>query len=297
MGIYSVYTLGCRRFGIQFLVDNVTILLPVLVTLLAVALFAGCSMPLAVGKLTEVMVLAEEEVWGEVESDIRLALEREIFSPRRQTTFRVIHAEPDEPGEYRKWSKIVLIGSLEGNDGIGHLIPEEIKEEVEAEGGLIYTVADLWAKNQWVFILVTARAEDIPRYVKHSGELLFSQVDRLLRGQVRERMFLSGQNMKREEELWEDNGFTLHLPAVYRMDESLDSAQALRFFNVNPQRSIFIYWEEAPRDSLDPGSMLEKRMEIGEQFYPGDSLVEGEGIGRLSGSLCPETHGAVGEQG
>ncbi len=275
MRIYSVHALGCGGIGIPSLVDRILSGVPLLIVLIAVALCAGCSMPLAVGKLTEVMVLASDDVWAEVESDIRGALEREIYSPRRETTFTVIHAEPGEPGEHSKWSKIVLIGSLEGDDLAGGLLPDEVRDEVAAEGGLIYTVSDVWARNQWVFILVTARAEEIPRYVKYSGDLLFSQVDRLLRGQVRERMFLSGHSAEREEELRKNYGFTLHLPDVYRLDESAESFQAVRFFNVNPQRSIFVYWEEAPRDSLDPETLLRKRMGVAGRFYPGDRLVEG----------------------
>jgi len=105
MRVYSVHTLGCEGSRTPCLV---------ILLLIATLLSAACSKPLAVGKLTEIVVLADEEVWEEIESDIRGALEREILSTRPETTFRVYHASLQNPGKFRKWSKLILVGSLEG---------------------------------------------------------------------------------------------------------------------------------------------------------------------------------------
>jgi len=247
------------------------------ILLLSVVLFSVmCSKPLSVGKLTEIAVLADEEVWGEIEPDVRGALEREIFSARPETAFRIYYAPLENPGKFRKWSKLILVGSLEGGGPIVDLIPGDVKDEVIAKGGLLYSIPDLWARNQTAFVLITAKREEIPRYVRHSRELLFLQIDNLLRGEVKDRMFQSGLNEELARNLGRKHGFTLMLPIVYRQDQFTLVPQAVRFFNLNPQRSIVVYWEEGLRDNLKPDAVIAKRAELSEHFYPGDYLVEGK---------------------
>ncbi len=254
--------------------------------LFSAIVFSSCGEPLAVGKANEVVVLAEEGVWEDVEDDIRGALEREIFSARRETMFRVIHAPLGSPGDYRKWSKLIVMGSLEKDQVVADLLPAEVKAEVGDKGGLLYEAPDIWARNQDVFVLVVDRERDLPGYVRRSTELLRSRIDRLLRTQVTERMFLSGHNTELEDRLRDEYGFSLSLPGVYREETSTGDTHAIRFFNINPQRSVLVYWEDGLRDSLRVGEMLDKRMELGGRFYPGDRLVES-----ATGSEWMDFHG------
>jgi hypothetical protein len=245
------------------------------ITLLAVGLLgAGCGRPLAVGTWNEVVVAADPAVWSEVGPDLRRALEREILSVRRETAFRVRAASLEDPDAYRTWAKVIVIASLEGNGPVLEPIPGDVRAAVLEKGALVTILPDVWAKNQWVLFLLTARQEDIPRTVMRSREVLFSRIDEHLRDQVRERMFLSGRDVELEERLRADHRFSLRLPVVYRVDETGLDRGALRFFNIDPQRSIIVSWEEAPRDTLDPGAVLERRRELAELYYPGDRVVE-----------------------
>jgi hypothetical protein len=248
----------------------------VILLLIVTLLSAACSKPLAVGKLTEIVVLADDEVWEKIETDIRGALEREILSTRPETAFRIYHASLHNPGKFRKWSKLILVGSLEGGGPLTDLIPGDVRDEVMEKGGLLYSTPDLWARNQLAFFLVTAKREEIPRYVRHSRELIFSKVDDLLRGEIRERMFQSGPNEQLEESLWKELGFNFSLPVVYRQDKFTNAPRTVRFFNLNPQRSLVVYWEDGLRDSLERDAVITKRAELIERFYPGDYPVEGK---------------------
>ncbi len=265
MQIYSDHTLGCNGSRIQFIVIALTFL---------GLIFTGCSKPLAIGKLTEVVVLADRGLLKEIEPALRGALEREILSTRPETTFRVSFAPLDEPGEFRKWSKVIVVGSLDEDESVGGMIPEDVRVEVVETEGLLHTTLDLWARNQVVIFLVTARRADLLSAVRNSGELLFSRINDILREQVRGRMYQSGVNTELESELRDEHGFTLSIPTVYRRDRFTGVPRTVRFFNLNPQRSILVYWEELRRDSLVPGEVLETRMELGERFYPGDRLID-----------------------
>ncbi len=266
MRIYSVHTKWY---------EDILILLIVICAAVLFLLPAGCSLPLAVGKMSEVVVMADEDVWREIEPEVRGALEREVLSPRHETAFQVIFAPLEKPGEYRKWSKLILIGSLEGRGTIGDLVTEDIRDEINAKRGLLYAASDVWARNQRVFLLVTARERDILPYVRRSKDLLFSKLDDLLRAEVKEKMFLSGPNLALEDTLRDEYGFTMRFPSVYRRGEPLESPRAIRFFNVNPQRSFIIHWEKGEQDSLDPLFVLDLRAELSRHFYPGDYVVAG----------------------
>jgi hypothetical protein len=218
----------------------------------------------------------DKGVWGDVEPDIRKALERAVLSPREETTFKVSYAPLDDPGPFRKWSKLVLVGSLDGDGSIADLLPSDVREKVGKSGGILYSATDLWAAGQAVFILATATRQEIPEYVRRSRGVLFAQLDALLRRQVQERMFHSGLNSELEKRLSDTYGFALSVPTVYRLDMFTGVERAVRLFNLNPQRSVIVAWEDGIEKEIDPDAVLRKRMALGGQFYPGDTLVEGK---------------------
>ena len=266
MRIYSLHNLGYHRSRTQ--------LLAIALTSLGL-LVPGCSKPLAIGKATEVAVLADGELLPQIEPDIRAAMEREILSVRRETAFHVSFAPLEDPGEFRKWSKVIVVGSLDGGGAIGDLLPEDVRGQVLEKRGLLYATEDLWARGQVVFVLAAASRGDLLGLVANSGETLFSRMSDLLREQVRARMFQSGRNDDLASSLRAEYGFAITLPRVYRRDLFSGIPRTVRFFNLNPQRSIFVYWEEAPRDSLVPGEVIETRKRLAERFYPGDRLLDG----------------------
>lgn len=243
---------------------------------LLVALAAACSQGPALGSDDAVVVALDPGLRDSLEPVVLRALEREVYTTRPERVFEVTFTTPAGIGDFRNWTRLVVIEPLEG----AALVPELVGD---ASGEVFTRVEDEWARGQTIWILsaptpaatvrlATARLDSVYRSLHHAW----------VEHQV-ERMWASKADSEGAERMLADLGFSLVLPAVYRPASSSAPPDTRTWYNENPRRVVSLHWLPAPPE-LDEEAVLEARRAWGLDLFEGDAIV-----GSLPGPAAPDS--------
>lgn len=234
--------------------------------LLACGLAACGEIPRAWGEVNSIIVAASDEQWAAVGSMVETALETRVLTVRAEKTFRVTHQVPAgrEWGLLQRFRQLLLIGTPESP------WMAEALAYTEREGfnpPEILQVGDVWARGQNVTILLlpSSGADGAEELMDPLHELLDSQYRQWVRGQ----MFQSGRDSLLADTLWNEAGFTMLLPEVYRR-RTVDSIYIFRNDNPNPTeliRQIAVTWKNPVPEELGQEELLAWRTALTDQYY------------------------------
>lgn len=208
-------------------------------TLLLVSLFwgtSGCSNPPALGGANQILVVAPESVWQELEPDIKEALEPSTFTVRDERVFEVAHTDPSV-GRWenlRVMRQLLLIGTAE--DPIIAEALQEYRGAVPAPPAVVQ-VRNVWAQNQLVTIALVSPGYDpaeVRALLPSIGETFLRQFEEYARA----RMFVTRPNVELADSLRQAAGFSIVVPQVYRYREVEPGVIVLR--NDQPDPSSLI---------------------------------------------------------
>lgn len=245
----------------------------------------GCrTMPSATGKDYEVVVIVQGRLWNIMEGEIRGTLQRPVFGVHTEKAFRLIQVEPEKPKPFNTWRKILVIGSVEGTPIVRDLLGDEELKSIESGKAYLKPLKNVWALGQYVLLCYTKHSEFLPGAFASSRETVFSLINDAFLEEERRRMFTSGVNEKIAEYFAGQYGFSILLPQIYRLadedtlqvafdDEQSIQMNAIRFFNINPQRSFLVCWKEGSLPQIDEEWVQKLRQAIGRIYYPGDELL------------------------
>ena len=244
-------------------------------TVLLASVLAGCERPRAWGDWNAIIVGASEEQWAAVGEMVESALEATIITVRTEKTFRVTHQEPT--GEawrmLQRFRQLLLIGTADSPWMVEALALANRESFNPPE---IFQVENVWARGQTVTVLLLSSegADGADELLAPLHELLDGQY----RGWVRNRMFMSGLDSLLADTLWNEAGFTMLLPDVYRR-RTVDSVYIFRNDNPDPSeliRQIAVTWRSPIPEELGQEEVLAWRKELTDRHYIYPQVVEME---------------------
>jgi hypothetical protein len=245
------------------------------------AVLAACDKPQALGDANAMIAAMPEPAWEALQADIEDALEPRAFTVRDERIFRVTPVDPDGPywGDTRRFRQILIVGEP---------AYEPVAEVISEAGGhppqlpAIVEATNVWSRGQHVYAIVLQPGAG----VETARPLLAEVGDRMLeryRTTIQQRMFASGADTARAQELERDFGFRLLMPAVYRTERPDDRTHM--FVNDQPdpaqlQRVILVTERPASEAELTPEAVLAWREEIAERYYDPPHLTDRERMDR-----------------
>jgi len=249
--------------------------LVLLVSLLALSALA-CSQGLAYGDPQAVIVVSSEEGWAEMRDSVFAVLGPDVYTLRAERSFRLTHQVPE--GEdwlrLRRFKEEVLIGTPE-DPWIAEALAT-VDDTVTYEAPGIVETEDVWAKNQYVTMMLVDRNRDVAEQVYAMVGEVHTILDQRFRAGALARMFVSGTKEELADSLREMAGFTLTLPDVYRWAVT-DSLFIFRNDNPDPSeliRQFGVTWRTPIPDSLTVDSLMDWRVAVAEVSYDYPQVVE-----------------------
>lgn len=256
---------------------------------------AACGQPSAMGEANSLIVVADDELWEEVEEETYAALERTVFTTRDEKIFNVTQTDPGagETDDLLLWRQVIVFG---GPDAPGiRAIADAAGREGVAPGEVVQA-NNVWARGQLATGVVLAPGDEAASWREHLPALS-ARLEEQFREYVLTRMFVSGADTALAEHLRQTYGFTLEVPRVYRRVDRPAGITLIRNDNPDPSeliRSILIQ-RAAPIDSLTPQMVYVWRTSIDDEQYnvPQDfDAVAGSGrTFDLNGSEAVEVRG------
>jgi len=236
---------------------------------LLVLLTAGCDQPRAHGDQNALIVAADTDFWMEVEDLFRDAVEPTIQTVRNERPFRVTQQEPTalrEWGNLQRFRQIVAVGDL--NDVWIQEALDRYREETPVPPALLQ-VENVWARGQVVSVLLLPESGKAEALAQLAPDLR-SILDEQFRRYARNRMFVSGENAPLADSLFQNVGFAVTFPQVYRYSAA-DSVFHFRNDNPSPTeliREVVVTWQSPiPEEDLTRSELEAWRLAFTEAEY------------------------------
>jgi hypothetical protein len=246
----------------------------IVATGLLVSVLTACGeSPRAWGEVNSIIVAASDEQWAAVGQMVESAVETRFLTVRPEKTFRVTHQVPEgrEWGLLQRFRQLLLVGTPE-SPWMAEALALAEREGFDPPEML--QVGDVWARGQNVTILLlpSEGAEGAEELMEPLHELL----DRQYRQWVVTQMFQSGRDSVLADTLWNEAGFTLLLPEVYR-HRIVDSVHIFRNDNPNPtelSRQIAVTWRSPVPEELSQEEALAWRTALTDQYYVYPQVID-----------------------
>ena len=248
----------------------------IVVTVLLTSVLSGCGEnPRAWGEVNSIIVATSQEQWAAVGEMVESAMETRVLTVRPEKTFRVTHQIPvgREWDLLQRFRQLLLIGTPD-SPWMSEALALTERETFDPPE--LLQVGDIWALGQSVTLLV------LPSDGAEGAEELMEPLHELLDGQyrqwVRSRQFMSGRDSLLADSLWNEAGFTMLLPEVYRR-RTIDSVYIFRNDNPEPSeliRQIAVTWRSPIPEDLDQEELLTWRAEVSDRHYIYDQVVDME---------------------
>lgn len=218
----------------------------------------------AVGKARDVLVFTAHK--NTAEPGVDFALERQIFTPQPAPEFFLRYTKPDELDKYAGYHALFFVGF-----DTDPLMQELFPKLSAGDSFALYQVNDVWAKNQRVLIFVARDSSSMTRGLTVMKDKIYEAFKYHLLERMRALTYESGEDKKLSEKV-SGYGFRLKVPRDWLLDETHAGQRFVWVHAHNPERLIFVYWEDSPRSAVTPDAMKALRDSLTYRFYQKDYL-------------------------
>ncbi len=227
-------------------------------------LASACDDTPVEGPVHEVVAVASAERWGELEQDVRDAIERRVSGVTDERVFTVVHQEPYGEGwEQRSRAPLVLVIGILQDPWM-----QEALAQVESRRGEpgLQRALDVWAEGQVVNVLVVPESgagEDLEEHL--AG--VYAQLHADFRAMVRAAMFAEGANSELADTLWENEGFGILVPDTYAWSRTDSTYLFWPEGESDVERRISVSWMNPAPPSLEIEEVLDWRERTARVHY------------------------------
>lgn len=216
----------------------------------ALGTLSACGRPNAMGEENSLIVVADPELWREVEQETFDVLEPTLFTTREEKKFNVTHVAPGatELEQLLLWRQIVVFAAPD--DPLLRRIADAAGRDSLSPASW-FQVPNVWATGQAVTAVVLEPGREAAS-LRAMLPGIADALDREYRAWALSRMFVSGVDSALAAALEDSLGFTLRVPRVYQHVFRDDGIVLIRNDNPDPSeliRSILVQ-RRPPMDSV-----------------------------------------------
>jgi len=246
---------------------------------LTAALFvtAGCNMkPPALGELNQIVVFADDDVWNRAGFAVEEVFGREILTPQVETTLTVTRPPMVGNSIYQKFHNLILLGTLDSDGFVGELLNKNLtpenKASVKSGEKYAFQQRDVWARGQYMLIIVAPTIIDLIDKLTVNSEMLYNLMDNMVNAQVKEQMYERYEQVEISKEIYDAHDFTLRVQHDYIMKDNPEK-NALFLRRYNPDRIMTIHWIDTTDVTFISNEWIQsKRSEIADSLFAGRIL-------------------------
>lgn len=236
-------------------------------SLILLLLVAACDKPSAFGEANSLILVGDETLWQQVESDTYEQLERTVFTTREENTFNVTYVAPGggELDELLMWKQVLVFG--EPGDPLIEAIAADAKATPEV--GTVLQAGDVWARGQVATAVILEAGHEADSW-RAALPGLAAMLDNQYRQYALSRMFASGIDTVLAQSVAERYGIELIAPNIYHGEIGDDGIIRLRNDNPRPSeriRSILIQRVETDGSAIDAEDVFAWREGIDSVMY------------------------------
>ncbi len=245
-----------------------------------ILIVSGCKKEqiIAGGQRDIILVLAEEDDWSKTKGVLKDALERDVYTPNRETIYELMHGLPQNFSSYIYGKNLILIGYLgglsEASNLISTLLTDNAKEMVQRREAFIFDENNPWAFGQYLLVIASPGKPELVDIIKKNRNTIFNYFEKASYERTKWLIYSAGREKGKEEKLKEEFNFSIDLPiGFYWMGE--DSIKTFaKFVRKFPYRLISIGWKKKMVESISFNDACKLRDSIGAFYLDNDIIVK-----------------------
>ncbi len=238
----------------------------------AVLLALSCSGPMvsAVGESDDVVIVrgtGAGEAVGALDDALSMESSWLVGEPDFKTTITAV----DRFDDVANRRHIVLLGTWD-DPQMSRLVRSRVGEISPGDPPRPRLVEDIWARGQVVLAVMADTPDELTRYVSENAFDLKDALDEA----ARDRLAASLRALVDDTDVVKDMnarfGWSLCPPSGYDLFTG-DEGEGLVFFRrVQPDRTIFVYWQDGTAADVTEEFVVTKRNEMGSLHFDGDEI-------------------------
>ena len=259
----------------------------------AVLFFAGCDngpsarksstdhkKPLSWGQSHRIFTYADNKAWDYGQLEIKKSLERQFFTTTNEILFTVERHEISNIHTYYKFANLLFLCDVSSEQSVSKYVKEIIPEQAAMIGdslpATMVAAKDLWARDQRVIFILGKDLEQLLLYTFENLNLIFDIYKKAEIERIEDVVYKLGLNEKEIDYEKEHYPWYMDLPSqytVFKRDDALNFVSYLCRVKKYPDRFLGVYWEPMKDNEVSKEWLYQKRLEIGEKYYSGDTLL------------------------
>lgn len=241
--------------------------------------------PVAVGKLNQVIVVADKEMWeGYVGDSLRYYYQGPyLILPQPEPIFDLRHFTPDEldhqPLRKELMNYIILANLNDDDSPTTQMVKKDLGEEnlrrsKEDKSYNCPVSKDRWAKNQLVFYQFAWTSDQLVQNIIDNFPNVSTRINNHYRPSIERTVFHSGNNVSAQNKVKENMTAEIGIPADYT--EAIDDGEVIWLRRASDKYSSNLLISTVPytdQSQLTPEGLKKIRDEIGKKYI--SSSIEG----------------------
>jgi len=265
-----------------------------------VLLGCGRKKIIAGGQRDVIVVLADSNDWEQTKDGLKSALERDVFTPNRETIYELLHGLPENLRSYVYGKNLILIGYLNANSEasklISTLLTDKAKEMVKNRKAFIFEKNNPWAFGQYLLVIASPGEPSLSSIIQQNKDVIFNYFEKASYERAKWLIYSAGREKDKEDKIKTEFGFSLKLPVgFFWMGE--DSIKTfVKLVRMYPYRLISIGWENKDRQisSFAFNDACRMRDSIASLYFDSDVVVREKTTGKNVLFLGREAYKLVG---
>lgn len=225
----------------------------------------------ATGDYNALTVIASLEDWFELKEICSEVFEKEHWVPQPEQSTVIYHNSPEDWSMRKRDRNIVFAATLNTKgpmkEFIETMLTPELKSGVENGEYFYFIREDVWAKGQFVLILVSKDIETLKKNIDENRENLYNLVEQKLIKWQENLVYRHGYNKDFTNKMLEEHNFTFKFPYDFHLAFTSPEKDFYWIRRWNPDRFISVYFEDAGSGSkIDSLWVLNKRDELARKY-------------------------------
>jgi hypothetical protein len=234
--------------------------------------------PLSWGSKQDIYVFADDNVWKYAEYHLRNTLERFVFTTVNEPVFQVKRANIQNIDTFYKFNNLLFLADMNSNQPVSAYIKgimgNAAREEIAQNGIAIFPQQNLWARDQFVLILLAENERKLLELNIEMANQTYDLFQQKLYSRIRDQVY---KTRIYDDSFFELMNWKMRLPKsyiVYKYDLSENFVSFLARLKDNPDRYISLYWEKM-ESAEDINQWLKaKRADLAWRYYDEDEFAD-----------------------
>jgi hypothetical protein len=248
-----------------------------------VTVSCGDQKPDSLGPAQELIVLAAESEWIQVEPHIRDIFEKELRTPQVEKIYSVKHGRVEDIKSYQhlRRKNLMVLSTIDAQTPAGDFLrsllsPDVVSSVRSGEAGISWK-EDVWATEQLLMVATADNIDNLINGLRGETDRLYAQIEEARNKRIAKLIYRYGERDDVSQELADEFGWQVRVPFGYRILDAKPDSGFVLLAKDQPSRWFFVYWEDGvPAEKLTEDWVISKRNEITRRFFENDRIAPGE---------------------